>query len=121
MGMVAKHLVAFGRSDIELSAICTFLQACMGMNTSACTYHPSVKAIFMFIETSTKESMDIVSAKCVELYDSWKKHLVVEKYSEVVPHGRVLPTNSTLLFEIAIITLPPEVEAVKDMCKATAA
>ena len=73
----------------------------------------------MFIETNTKESMDIVSAKRVELYDSLKKHLAVEKYSEVVPHGRVLPTNSTLVFEIANITLPPEVEAVKDMCKAT--
>jgi hypothetical protein len=47
--------------------------------------------------------------------------LVVEKYSEVVPHGRVLRTNSTPVFEIAYITLPPEVEAVKDMCKATGA
>jgi hypothetical protein len=39
----------------------------------------------------------------------------------VVPHGRALPTNSTLVFDIANITLPPEVEAVKDMCKATGA
>ena len=62
-----------------------------------------------------------MSAKRVELYDSLKKHLDVEKFSEVVPHGRVLPTNSTLVFEIASITLPPEVEAVKDMCKATGA
>ena len=48
---------------------------------------------------------DIVAAKRVELYDSLKKHLVVEKLSEVVPHERVLPTKShwlsrlrTLLF-----------------------
>ena len=75
----------------------------------------------MFIETNAKESMDIVSAKRVELYDSLKKRLAVEKYSEVVPRGRVLPTKSTLVFEIANITLPPEVEAVKDMCKATGA
>ena len=65
--------------------------------------------------------MDRVSAKRVELYDSLKQHLSVEKYSEVVPHGRVLPNNSTLVFEIANITLPPEVEAVKGMCKAIGA
>ena len=47
MGMVAKHFAVFGRSDIELPARCTFLQACMGLQTSACTYHPSVKAIPM--------------------------------------------------------------------------
>ena len=44
MGMVAKHLAVFGRSDIELSSRCTFLQACMGLQTSARTYHPSGKA-----------------------------------------------------------------------------
>ena len=65
----------------------------MGLQTSTCTHHPSVKAISMFIETNAKESMDIVSAKRVELYDSLKKHLAAETYSEVVPRERVLPTN----------------------------
>ena len=110
-----KDLAVFGRSDIELATICTFLQACMGLQTSTCTYHPSVKAISMFIETNAKESTDIVSANRVELYDSLKKHLAVERYSEVVPHVRVLPTKSTLIFKIASIILPPEVEAVKNM------
>ena len=68
MGMVAEHFSVFGGSDIELPARCTLLQACVGLHTSACTYHPSVKAISMFIETNTKESMDIVSAKRIESY-----------------------------------------------------
>ena len=43
MGVDAKHFAVYGRSDIELSAICAFSQACARLEGSSCLDQPSRK------------------------------------------------------------------------------